>query len=42
VAFERTLDAARALLGAGAADTTWTSAQAAPWDQIVDEVLAAP
>jgi predicted ATPase/class 3 adenylate cyclase/Tfp pilus assembly protein PilF len=41
-AFERTLDAARVSLGANTVGTTWTSAQAVPWEQIVDEVLASP
>jgi hypothetical protein len=38
--FERTLDAARASLGAGAFETAWALAQATPWEHIVDEALA--
>jgi len=38
--FERTLDAARASLGAGAFDTIWSSARATPREEIVDERLA--
>jgi len=39
--FGRTLDAARAALGADVFDTLWTSAESTPWEQIVDAVLAA-
>jgi tetratricopeptide (TPR) repeat protein len=37
--FERTLDAMRASLGAGVFDAIWTTAQAAPWEQLADEAL---
>jgi tetratricopeptide (TPR) repeat protein len=38
--FERTLHAVHTSLGAGTFETAWTSAQATPWEQIVDEALA--
>jgi hypothetical protein len=38
--FERNVDAARDALGATAFDTLWAGAQAAPSEQIVEEVLS--
>src|SRR5436190_18305709 len=39
-AVERTLDVARASVGVSAVDITWSSAQATPQDQVVDEAHA--